>query len=260
MSAGIGRERTIPIGRLPPKETSATVGVDEDPVGAILALCAPFAHDLITATRLVIAIVMVLPGGLAFGAVSGLDRNLSSRSAFIATLVSMTVLRGDVLVFSNHTRSTSSGHRLHAFGNLGGATYSACQFRRRGCHRLAGCWSRSPRPAFAAMPMRLAAMKTYPALGVNVTLDAKIVIYAVSVSCRPCRIILQRAFESAQPSGESATNDTIAAVDSRRTTLAGNRRHDCTLIGDLIIGILNDAAQSDRYLRAHYRIDRQGSI
>ena len=107
-------------------------------VGAILALCGAFAASLIASgTRLAIAMPIVLLAGLALGAVSGLIITYGAVQPFIATLVSMTVLRGAVLVFSNGTPiDASSGAASNAFGNLGRAMYSACRIRHRGRHRL----------------------------------------------------------------------------------------------------------------------------
>jgi ribose transport system permease protein len=97
-----------------------TAGIDLS-VGAILALCGAFAASLIASgSGLLITMLIVLLAGLALGAVSGLIITYGAVQPFIATLVSMTVLRGAVLVFSNGTPiDASSGAASNAFGNLG---------------------------------------------------------------------------------------------------------------------------------------------
>src|SRR5579862_4746693 len=97
-----------------------TYGIDLS-VGSVLALTGAFAASLIAAGQgLALTIPVALLTGLALGAVSGLVITFGAVQPFIATLVSLTVLRGAVLVFSAGTPiDASSGSASDAFAVLG---------------------------------------------------------------------------------------------------------------------------------------------
>ena len=159
-----------------------TAGIDLS-VGAVLALCGAFAASLIASgTGLVIAMLIVLLAGLALGAVSGLIITYGAVQPFIATLVSMTVLRGAVLVFSNGTPiDASSGAASNAFGNLGaGYVFGIPIPVIAAAIVFAGCWLALTQTRFGRYVYAIGGNENVTRLsGVNVTV-IKIVVYAVS--------------------------------------------------------------------------------
>ena len=80
-----------------------TGGIDLS-VGAVLAFSGAIAASLIAGGYgLAVAVPLALLVGAGLGGLSGLAITFGAVQPFIATLVSMTVLRGAVLVFTNGT-------------------------------------------------------------------------------------------------------------------------------------------------------------
>jgi len=223
-----------------------TGGIDLS-VGAILALAGAFAATLIAGGHgLASTMLLVLLAGVAIGAVSGLLVTYGAVQPFIATLVSMTVLRGIVLVFSNGTPIDSSGgDASDAFATIGDGyvlglpipvIIAAIVF--------AGCWVALTQTRFGRYVYAIGGNENVARLsGVNVTL-VKISVYAVSgLLSALAGIILTARLESAQPTaGLGYELDAIAAVVVGGTSLAGGiGSMTGTLIGSLIIGVLSNA-------------------
>ncbi|HTS91253.1 MAG TPA: ribose ABC transporter permease [Stellaceae bacterium] len=223
-----------------------TGGIDLS-VGAILALAGAFAATLIAGGHgLASTMLLVLLAGVAIGAVSGLLVTYGAVQPFIATLVSMTVLRGIVLVFSNGTPIDSSGGDASAaFATIGDGyvlglpipvIIAAIVF--------AGCWVALTQTRFGRYVYAIGGNENVARLsGVNVTL-VKISVYAVSgLLSALAGIILTARLESAQPTaGLGYELDAIAAVVVGGTSLAGGiGSMTGTLIGSLIIGVLSNA-------------------
>ena len=223
-----------------------TGGIDLS-VGAILALAGAFAATLIAGGHgLASTMLLVLLAGVAIGAVSGLLVTYGAVQPFIATLVSMTVLRGIVLVFSNGTPIDSSGgDASDAFATIGDGyvlglpipvIIAAIVF--------AGCWVALTQTRFGRYVYAIGGNENVARLsGVNVTL-VKISVYAVSgLLSGLAGIILTARLESAQPTaGLGYELDAIAAVVVGGTSLAGGiGSMTGTLIGSLIIGVLSNA-------------------
>jgi ribose transport system permease protein len=223
-----------------------TAGIDLS-VGAVLALTGAFAASLIANNHgLASAISLALLAGAALGALSGLVITYGAVQPFIATLVSMTVLRGVVLVYSNGTPiDASSGAASDAFGALGEGyllgvpipvIIAAVVF--------AGCWVALTQTRFGRYVYAIGGNENVARLsGVNVT-AIKISVYAVSgLLSALAGIILTARLESAQPTaGLGYELDAIAAVVVGGTSLAGGiGSMSGTLIGALIIGVLNNA-------------------
>ena len=223
-----------------------TGGIDLS-VGAILALAGAFAATLIAGGHgLASTMLLVLLAGVAIGAVSGLLVTYGAVQPFIATLVSMTVLRGIVLVFSNGTPIDSSGSDASdAFATIGDGyvlglpipvIIAAIVF--------AGCWVALTQTRFGRYVYAIGGNENVARLsGVNVTL-VKISVYAVSgLLSALAGIILTARLESAQPTaGLGYELDAIAAVVVGGTSLAGGiGSMTGTLIGSLIIGVLSNA-------------------
>jgi len=223
-----------------------TAGIDLS-VGSVLALTGAFAASLIAGGHgLAIAIPVALLAGIVLGALSGLVITYGAVQPFIATLVSMTVLRGAVLVYSNGTPiDASGGPASDAFGNLGEGyvlgvpipvVIAAIVF--------VGCWIALSQTRFGRHVYAIGGNENVARLsGVNVTL-VKISVYAVSGFLSALAgIILTARLESAQPTaGQGYELDAIAAVVVGGTSLAGGiGSMSGTLIGALIIGVLNNA-------------------
>jgi ribose transport system permease protein len=241
-----------------------TAGIDLS-VGAILALCGAFAASLIASgSGLLIAMPIVLLAGLALGAVSGLIITYGAVQPFIATLVTMTVLRGAVLVFTNGTPiDASSGAASNAFGNLGaGYLFGIPIPVIAAAIVFAGCWLGLTQTRFGRYVYAIGGNENVTRLsGVNVTL-IKIVVYAVSgLLSALAGIILTARLESAQPTaGVGYELDAIAAVVVGGTSLAGGiGSMTGTLIGALIIGILNNALNL-MDVSAYYQMIAKGAV
>jgi ribose transport system permease protein len=241
-----------------------TAGIDLS-VGAVLALCGAFAASLIASgTGLLIAMPIVLLAGLALGAVSGLIITYGAVQPFIATLVSMTVLRGAVLVFSNGTPiDASSGAASNAFGNLGaGYVFGIPIPVIAAAIVFAACWVALTQTRFGRYVYAIGGNENVTRLsGVNVTL-IKVVVYAVSgLLSALAGIILTARLQSAQPTaGAGYELDAIAAVVVGGTSLAGGiGSMTGTLIGALIIGILNNALNL-MDVSAYYQMIAKGAV
>jgi ribose transport system permease protein len=241
-----------------------TAGIDLS-VGAILALCGAFAASLIASgSGLLVAMPIVLLAGLALGAVSGLIITYGAVQPFIATLVTMTVLRGAVLVFTNGTPiDASSGAASNAFGNLGAGYILGIPIPVIAAAVVfAACWVALTQTRFGRYVYAIGGNESVTRLsGVNVTL-IKIVVYAVSgLLSALAGIILTARLESAQPTaGVGYELDAIAAVVVGGTSLAGGiGSMTGTLIGALIIGILNNALNL-MDVSAYYQMIAKGAV
>jgi ribose transport system permease protein len=241
-----------------------TAGIDLS-VGAVLALCGAFAASLIAGGYgLSITVPLVILAGIALGALSGLVITYGAVQPFIATLVSMTVLRGVVLVYSNGTPiDASSGAASDAFGNLGaGYVFGIPIPVVAAAVVFAGCWVALTQTRFGRYVYAIGGNENVTRLsGVNVTL-IKIAVYAVSgLLSALAGIILTARLESAQPNaGLGYELDAIAAVVVGGTSLAGGiGTMTGTVIGALIIGILNNALNL-MDVSSYYQMIAKGSV
>jgi ribose transport system permease protein len=196
--------------------------------------------------------------------VSGLIITYGAVQPFIATLVSMTVLRGAVLVFSNGTPiDASSGAASNAFGNLGaGYLFGIPIPVIAAAIVFAACWVALTQTRFGRYVYAIGGNENVTRLsGVNVTL-IKVVVYAVSgLLSALAGIILTARLQSAQPTaGAGYELDAIAAVVVGGTSLAGGiGSMTGTLIGALIIGILNNALNL-MDVSAYYQMIAKGAV
>ncbi|HUB15013.1 MAG TPA: ribose ABC transporter permease [Acetobacteraceae bacterium] len=241
-----------------------TAGIDLS-VGAILALCGAFAASLIAAGHgLGSTIPIVLLCGIALGSLSGLVITYGAVQPFIATLVSMTILRGVVLVYSGgRPIDASSAAASDAFGSLGEGyligipipvVVAAIAF--------AGCWVVLTQTRFGRYVYAIGGNESVARLsGVNVALIT-ISVYAVSgLLSAVAGIILTARLESAQPTaGTGYELDAIAAVVVGGTSLAGGiGSMSGTLLGALIIGVLNNALNL-LDVSSYYQAIAKGSV
>jgi ribose transport system permease protein len=241
-----------------------TAGIDLS-VGSVLALCGAFAASLIAAGYgLASTISIVLVAGVALGSLSGLVITYGAVQPFIATLVSMTILRGVVLVYSGgRPIDASSATGSDAFGSLGEGYVIGIPIPVIvAAIAFAGCWVVLTQTRFGRYVYAIGGNESVTRLsGVNVTLIT-ISVYAVSgLLSAIAGIILTARLESAQPTaGGGYELDAIAAVVVGGTSLAGGiGSMTGTLLGALIIGVLNNALNL-LDVSSYYQAIAKGSV
>jgi ribose transport system permease protein len=223
-----------------------TAGIDLS-VGSVLALCGAIGASLIAAELpIVVAVGAALGSGILLGAASGVIIAKGKVQAFIATLVSMTMVRGLTLVYTDG-RPISTGF-----------TDTADAFSYIGTGYLFGLpvpiWIMAVVFAAAWYVLRHTRLGRYVyALGGNeaatrlsgINVDRiKITVYAIAgfLSALAGLVVTSR-LSSAQPTaGAGYELDAIAAVVLGGTSLMGGKGTIMgTLLGALIIGFLNNA-------------------
>ena len=223
-----------------------TAGIDLS-VGAILALTGALGASMVSAELpLIVALPLTLLLGGALGAMNGLLISKGKVQAFIATLVTMTAIRGLTMVYTEG-RPISTGF-----------TDTADSFAFIGTGWMAGV----PVPVWLMLItfVLIWALLTHTRLGryiyaiggnesaarlsgINVD-RVKIAVYALSGTMAALAgLIVTSRLSSAQPTaGTSYELDAIAAVVVGGASLAGGRGFIWgTLVGALIIGFLNNA-------------------
>jgi len=223
-----------------------TAGIDLSS-GSILAFAGAVCATLIAAdVPLILALPSTLVLGAALGAASGSIVAYFGVQAFIATLVAMTMVRGGVLVFTGgRPISTGNFDVANIFYEVGGGYIGGVPIPVV----ITGvvfiiCWyvlnhTRLGRYTYAIGGNEQATKLA----GINVA-RVKVTVYAISGALAALAgIILTARLESAQPTaGLGYELDAIAAVVLGGTSLTGGRgRITGTLIGALIIGVLNNA-------------------
>ena len=223
-----------------------TGGIDLS-VGSILAFSGAVAAScLASGQSMIVTVILSLTIGAGVGLLNGIIISKGKLQPFIATLATMTVLRGATLVFTDGKPiSVGVSEGAMAFGKIGGGTMFGI-----------------PTPAiimivvFAICYYILHQTKigrhTY-ALGGNEeatklsglnTDKIKIFVYTISgiLSAIAGIIITARLFSAQPNAGSGYELDAIAAVVLGGTRLAGGKgKISGTIIGALIIGILSNA-------------------
>lgn len=201
-------------------------------VGSILAL-----SSVLTATLLGIL------AGAAMGLVNGLVISKGKVAPFIATLATMTILRGLALVFSNGSPIT--GFDSEFFSMLGGG-YVAGLVPVPVVWMLllfAGFWFLLKKTVFGRHLYATGGNEEAARLsGVKVD-RVKLWVYTASGAMSAMAgVVLTSRLNSAQPTaGTGYELDAIAAVVLGGTSLSGGRGWIFgTLIGALLIGVLNN--------------------
>ncbi len=223
-----------------------TAGIDLS-VGSVLALCGAFAASMIAMeVPVLIAIPVSLMAGAILGGISGLIIAKGKVQAFIATLVTMTALRGVTMVYTDG-RPISTGFTdvadSFAFigtGKLLGIPFPVWMM----AFVFLAVWyllnhMRLGRYIYAIGGNESAARLS----GINVD-QVKITVYALcGMFAALAGLIVTSRLSSAQPTaGMGYELDAIAAVVLGGTSLMGGKgRIMGTLIGALIIGFLNNA-------------------
>ncbi|WP_320823096.1 ribose ABC transporter permease [Reinekea sp.] len=216
-------------------------------VGAVLALAGAFAASLIAQeVNVVFAVFITLGSGVLLGALSGVIVAKGKVQPFIATLVTMTGLRGVTMVFTDG-RPISTGYTENAdmFNWLGaGYLFGVPVPIWLMVATFAGGWfflnhSKTGRYIYALGGNEDATRLS----GINVD-RVKIIVYSIcGFTAALASIIITARLSSAQPTaGLGYELDAIAAVVLGGTSLMGGKgRIMGTLIGALIIGFLNNA-------------------
>ncbi|NOH22164.1 ribose ABC transporter permease [Vibrio europaeus] len=223
-----------------------TAGIDLS-VGSVLALCGAFAASLIAMeVPVLIAVPTALFAGAALGAISGIIIAKGKVQAFIATLVTMTLLRGVTMVYTDgRPISTGFTDTADAFAWFGtGYALGIPVPVWLMVIVFAAVWYLLNHTRFGRYVYALGGNESATRLsGINVD-RVKIGVYAIcGLLAALAGIIVTSRLSSAQPTaGMGYELDAIAAVVLGGTSLMGGKgRIMGTLIGALIIGFLNNA-------------------
>ncbi len=223
-----------------------TAGIDLS-VGSVLALCGAFAASLIAMeVPVLIAVPTALFAGAALGAISGIIIAKGKVQAFIATLVTMTLLRGVTMVYTDgRPISTGFTDTADAFAWFGtGYALGIPVPVWLMVIVFAAAWYLLNHTRFGRYVYALGGNESATRLsGINVD-RVKIGVYAIcGLLAALAGIIVTSRLSSAQPTaGMGYELDAIAAVVLGGTSLMGGKgRIMGTLIGALIIGFLNNA-------------------
>ncbi|KOE62713.1 ribose ABC transporter permease [Aggregatibacter actinomycetemcomitans] len=216
-------------------------------VGSILALTGAFAASMVGAELPVLLIIpLVLLIGTLLGGISGVIVAKGKVQAFIATLVTMTLLRGVTMVYTDgRPISTGFSDTADAFAFLGtGYLFVIPLPIWLMAIVFLVSWYVLKHTKIGRYIYALGGNEAATRLsGINVN-KVKIFVFAVSgfLSSLAGLIVTSR-LSSAQPTaGVSYELDAIAAVVVGGTSLMGGKgRVMGTLIGALIIGFLNNA-------------------
>lgn len=216
-------------------------------VGSILALTGAIAASMVGAELpIILVIVATLLLGTFLGGVSGIIVAKGKVQAFIATLVTMTLLRGVTMVYTDgRPISTGFSDVADSFAYLGtGYLFGIPVPIWLMVIVFAVAWYILKHTQIGRYIYALGGNEAATQLsGINVT-KIKIFVFAVSgfLSALAGLIVTAR-LSSAQPTaGVSYELDAIAAVVVGGTSLMGGKgRVMGTLIGALIIGFLNNA-------------------
>jgi len=223
-----------------------TGGIDLS-VGSILAFSGAVAAScLASGQSMIVTVILTLIIGAGVGLLNGIIISKGKLQPFIATLATMTILRGATLVFTDGKPiSIGTSEGAIAFGKIGGGTMLGI-----------------PTPVVIMILVFLICYyilhqtkigrHTY-ALGGNEeatklsglnTDKIKIFVYTISgiLSAIAGIIITARLFSAQPNAGSGYELDAIAAVVLGGTRLAGGKgKISGTIIGALIIGILSNA-------------------
>ncbi|EKO3631195.1 ribose ABC transporter permease [Vibrio metschnikovii] len=223
-----------------------TAGIDLS-VGSVLALCGAFAASLIALeVPVMVAVPTALLAGAALGGISGIIIAKGKVQAFIATLVTMTLLRGVTMVYTDgRPISTGFTDTADAFAWFGtGYALGIPVPVWMMVVVFAAAWYLLNHTRFGRYIYAMGGNESAARLsGINVD-RVKIGVYAIcGLLSALAGIIVTSRLSSAQPTaGMGYELDAIAAVVLGGTSLMGGKgRIMGTLIGALIIGFLNNA-------------------
>ena len=223
-----------------------TSGIDLS-VGSVLAMTGALAAAMVGMDFNILAIVtLTLAAGAAMGCLSGLIIAKGKVQPFIATLVTMTLLRGTTMVFTDgRPISATQGAASEAFATIGsGYLFGIPVPVYLMALVFAVAWFVLNHTRLGRYVYALGGNESATRLsGINVD-RIKLAVYSISGALSALAgLIVTSRLASAQPTaGTSYELDAIAAVVLGGTSLTGGKgRVMGTLVGALIIGILNNA-------------------
>lgn len=241
-----------------------TGGIDLS-VGSILALCGAISAAMISGGM---PLVLVVPAaillGICLGLTTGIIISYGRVQAFIATLVSMTILRGATLVFSDGKPITpSNAMASDAFAWLGGGYFLGIPIPVYLMALVYGLsWYVLTQTRFGRYIYALGGNEEAARLSGLATRKIKTIVYGISGALSALAgIIITSRLSSAQPTaGTGYELDAIAAVVLGGTSLSGGTgRILGTIIGALIIGILNNALNLMN-VSSYYQMIAKGAV
>ena len=218
-----------------------TSGIDLS-VGSVLALTGAIAATLIGLDyNLMVVVSLTLGAGALLGCLSGLIVSKGNVQPFIATLVTMILLRGATMVFTDGRPIPAyGGEASAAFSSLGSGYFFGIPtpvYIMAATFALA--WYVLNHTRLGRYSYALGGNESATALsGINVD-RIKLAVYGISGAMSALAgIIVTSRLASAQPTaGTSYELDAIAAVVLGGTSLTGGKgRIMGTLVGVLIIG------------------------
>ncbi|ACS80607.1 ribose ABC transporter permease [Maridesulfovibrio salexigens] len=223
-----------------------TAGIDLS-VGSVLALCGAVGASLIAAQMpVIVAVGAALGAGAILGGISGVIIAKGKVQAFIATLVSMTLVRGLTLVYTDgRPISTGFTEVADSFAFIGTGYLLGIPFPIWiMAFTFGAAWYLLNHTRLGRYIYALGGNEEATRLsGINVD-RIKIAVYAIAgfLSALSGLIVTSR-LSSAQPTaGYGYELDAIAAVVLGGTSLMGGKGTIMgTLLGALIIGFLNNA-------------------
>lgn len=241
-----------------------TGGIDLS-VGSVLAISGAICASLIASgVGVFLAVIMALILGGAIGVLTGIIISKGKIQPFIATLVTMTVIRGATLVFTDGKPITlGNSEAAKAFYNIGGGyilgipipIYIMAIVFLTAYYVLTQ--TRLGRYIYALGGNEEAAKLS----GIDIS-KIKVSVYAISgLLSAVAGIIITSRLSSAQPNaGLGYELDAIAAVVLGGTSLAGGAGTILgTISGALIIGILNNALNLLN-VSSYYQMIAKGSV
>lgn len=223
-----------------------TAGIDLS-VGSVLALSGAIVATLIGMdVPVVVALPVALIAGAALGAISGIIVAKGKVQAFIATLVTMTLLRGVTMVYTDgRPVPTGFSDTADSFTWLGtGYVLGIPVPVWLMAIVFIGAWYLLNHTRFGRYIYAVGGNESAARLSGIAVDKVKIAAYAICGSMAALAgIIVTARLSSAQPTaGMGYELDAIAAVVLGGTSLMGGKgRIIGTLIGALIIGFLNNA-------------------
>ncbi len=223
-----------------------TAGIDLS-VGSVLALSGAIVATLIGMdVPVVVALPVALIAGAALGAISGIIVAKGKVQAFIATLVTMTLLRGVTMVYTDgRPVPTGFSDTADSFTWLGtGYVLGIPVPVWLMAMVFIGAWYLLNHTRFGRYIYAVGGNESAARLSGIAVDKVKIAAYAICGSMAALAgIIVTARLSSAQPTaGMGYELDAIAAVVLGGTSLMGGKgRIMGTLIGALIIGFLNNA-------------------
>jgi len=241
-----------------------TGGIDLS-VGSVLAFSGAVAAAMVAAGQpLILVLIVTLITGTAMGLVTGTIISRGKVQAFIATLVTMTIVRGATLVFTEGKPINAGiGRASDAFAWLGGGYILGIPVPVYIMAVVYGLvWYTLHQTRFGRYTYALGGNEEAARLSGLSTKKLKTLVYGISGFLASLSgIIMTSRLSSAQPTaGTGYELDAIAAVVLGGTSLAGGSgRILGTVVGALIIGVLNNSLNLMN-VSSYYQMIAKGAV